>query len=121
MSWDGKIYNKYRIAHMDGTPLKGEKYFVLRLDSDYPVEAARVAAAMRAYKGEPRNCDVGTVEEQGKRFTAFCYKNRNAESCCGDCPAFNKRVPRGAECELTWAQMPYEKGVPNAEEKEKSC
>ena len=57
-----------------------------------------------------RNCDVGTVEEQGKRYSAFCYKNRNAESCCGDCPAFNKGVPRGAECELTWAQMPYNEG-----------
>ena len=54
MSWDGKIYDKYRIAHTDGTPLKGKKYFVLRLDSDDPLEAARVAAAMRAYKSEPR-------------------------------------------------------------------
>lgn len=54
MSWDGKMYDKYRIAHTDGTPLKGKKYFVLRLDSDDPVEAARVAAAMRAYKSEPR-------------------------------------------------------------------
>ena len=66
MSWDGKMYDKYRIAHMDGTPLKGKKYFVLRLDSDDPVEAARVAAAMRAYKGEPRNCDVGTA--RGRRL-----------------------------------------------------
>ena len=59
MSWDGKMYDKYRIEHTDGTPLKGKKYFVLRLDSDNPVEAARVAAAMRAYKGDLRNCDVG--------------------------------------------------------------
>jgi len=55
-----------------------------------------------------KNCEVGTAEEQGKRFTEFCYKNRNMERCCGDCPAFN----RGgfAECELVWAQMPYEEG-----------
>lgn len=51
MSWDGKICDKYRIEHTDGTPLKGKKYFVLRLDSDDSVEAARVNAAMRAYKG----------------------------------------------------------------------
>lgn len=51
MSWDGKIYDKYRIEHTDGTPLKGKMYFVLRLDSDDSVEAARVNAAMRAYKG----------------------------------------------------------------------
>ena len=61
MGWDGKIYDKYRIEHTDGTPLKGKKYFVLRLDSDDPAEAARVAAAMRAYKSEPRNCDVGAA------------------------------------------------------------
>lgn len=47
-----KMYDKYQIRHTDGTPLKGKKYFVLRLDSDNPAEAARVAAAMRAYKGE---------------------------------------------------------------------
>lgn len=63
MSWDGKMYDKYRIVHTDGTPLNGKKYFVLRLDSDNPVEAARVAAAMRAYKSEPRNCDVYTADE----------------------------------------------------------
>jgi len=66
-------------------------------------ECARAALA-----APPRNCDVGTAEEQGKRFTEFCYKNRNMERCCGDCPAFN----RGgfAECELAWAQMPYKEG-----------
>lgn len=47
-----KMYDKYQIRHTDGTPLKGKKYFVLRLDPDNPAEAARVAAAMRAYKGE---------------------------------------------------------------------
>ena len=46
------MFNKYQIRHSDGTPLKGEKYFVLRLDSDNPEEAARVRAAMEAYKGE---------------------------------------------------------------------
>ena len=72
MSWDGKMYNKYRIAHTDGTPLKGKKYFVLRLDSDDPVEAARVAAAMRAYKREPRNCDkYATHNDAMKAFEVF--------------------------------------------------
>ena len=47
-----KMYDKYQIRHTDGTPLKGKRYFVLRLDSDDPLEAARVAAAMSAYKGE---------------------------------------------------------------------
>ena len=114
MSRDGffKMYDKYRIAHMDGTPLNGKKHFVLRLDSDDPVEAARVAAAMRAYKNEPRNCDVGTAEEQYSRMFRECY-----ECMCMDCKQ-NKDLRK---CALSWAQLPYKKGVPNAEEKEKSC
>ena len=47
-----RLFDKYQIRHTDGTPLKGKQYFVLRLDSDDPAEAARVAAAMAAYKGE---------------------------------------------------------------------
>lgn len=62
-----KIYNKYKIEHTDGSPLKGKKYFVLRLDSDDPIEAARVARAMRAYEGKLRDCDVGTAEEKWNR------------------------------------------------------
>lgn len=105
MSWDGKTYDKYRIAHTDGTPLKGKKYFVLRLDSDDPVEAARVAAAMRAYKSEPRNSDVGTAEEQAKRMDAYCtsYRERIGGSWrCDNCPLCSIH-----RCELAWAQMPY--------------
>ena len=58
---DWKMFGKYKIEHVDGTPLKGKDYFVLRLDSDDPIEAARVKAAMAAYRGERslprRNCD----------------------------------------------------------------
>lgn len=97
MSWDGRIYNKYRVEHTDGTPLKGKNYFVLRLDSDNPAEAARVTAAMRVYKGRLRNCDVGTPEEQSKRFDNYCSGN------CGTCPC--NAMPR---CNMIWAQMPYE-------------
>lgn len=61
MSWDGKIYGKYRIEHTDGTPLKGKKYFVLRLDSDDPVEAAKVNAAMRAYNGEVQTSNINSA------------------------------------------------------------
>lgn len=66
-----EIYNKYRIEHVDGTPLKGKRYFVLRLDSDDPVEAAKVDKAMRAYNGELRQCDVGTIDEQYQRYHAL--------------------------------------------------
>ena len=37
-----ETYDKYKIEHTDGTPLKGKKYFVLRLDSDDPIEAAKM-------------------------------------------------------------------------------
>lgn len=108
MSWDGKMYDKYRIEHTNGTPLKGKKYFVLRLDSEDPVEAARVAAAMRAYKNEPRNCDVGTVDEQEARFDGFCMAHKEIQEpglkvCSDNCPFVKKGF-----CELHWAQMPYE-------------
>ena len=103
MSWDGKMYDKYRIEHTDETPLKGKKYFVLRLDSDDPVEAARSAAAMRAYKREPRNCDVGTVKTQFKRYRKFCKRSPFCSKCeIGDYS--------GDGCFLAWAQMPYKKG-----------
>ena len=84
MSWDGKTYDKYRIEHTDGTPLKGKKYFVLRLNSDDPVEAARVAAAMRAYKSEPRNCDMPLVVDgpadnnADKAWLVFKHRNPDA-------------------------------------------
>ena len=155
-----KMYDKYQIRHTDGTPLKGKRYFVLRLDSDDPLEAARVAAAMSAYKGEapqgnaakmrealeaikelsqdareemstahypvaeigmgalddirglakaalaalPRNCDVGTANEQSDRFDAYCKDNDcRTKPCPADRMGF-------VSCSLVWGQMPYEKG-----------
>ncbi|MBQ4385620.1 MAG: hypothetical protein II823_06870 [Kiritimatiellae bacterium] len=152
-----EMYDKYQIRHTDGTPLKGKKYFVLRLDSDNPAEAARVAAAMRAYKGElsdgngakmrealikfvrayeqtdemaniedtagaydlaraalsapPRNCDVGTAEEQTERMHENycshheCYVIPTDAEPYG-CPLYEQ----GVDCRLKWAQMPYEEG-----------
>lgn len=43
-----KIFNKYIISHVDGTPLNGNSYFVLRLDSEGEEKKA-VDAAMKAY------------------------------------------------------------------------
>ena len=54
-----------------------------------------------------KNCEVGTAEEQSERFDKFCHANINTQRCCGDCPAF--RTTRD-DCELIWAQMPYEEG-----------
>ena len=61
--------------------------------------------AKHALRRLPRQCDVGTAEEQSERFDKFCHENINPQECCGDCPAFRStRV----DCELAWAQMPYE-------------
>lgn len=116
-----EIHNKYKIEHTDGTPLKGKKYFVLRLDSDDPMEAARVDRAMRAYMENPRNCDVGSVKEQTERFGEFCENNMQYHKdmfgdgldgwdCKEDCPIgrmIDCEKAVADRCQLAWAQMQY--------------
>ena len=53
----------------------------------------------------PRNCDVGSAEEQSERYEKFCYAHRSREKGCGDCPLCD--IPC---CEFAWLQMPYEEG-----------
>lgn len=48
----------------------------------------------------PRNCDVGTAEEQFERFDRWC-NSRVIENCCGVCCR---------KCLIAWSQMPYEGG-----------
>ena len=61
-----------------------------------------------------RNCDVGTAEEQAKRWEMFCIEHHEpwkpgvpdivSKSC--ECPCFCKN-----QCNIfIWAQMPYEEG-----------
>jgi len=53
----------------------------------------------------PRNCDVGTAEEQDARYNKLCEPLRS----CGQCPVYVKS--QGVDhCEFVWAQMPYRKG-----------
>ena len=52
-----------------------------------------------ALAAPPRQCDVGTAEEQVKRYDKFC----DIHDCRSDCPLF-----KADSCELEWAQMPYE-------------
>ena len=72
------------------------------------VKCPRMVAAEAALSARPRNCDVGTAEEQAERFHSFCESNKQ----CGDvysceCCQLNSIE----DCELAWAQMPYEGGV----------
>ena len=60
-----------------------------------------------ALSAPPRNCDVGTVEEQAERFHAFCKSNKQP----GDVYSCERCQLNSIEdCELAWAQMPYEEG-----------
>ena len=64
------------------------------------MDASNVKHALSA---PPRNCDVGTAEEQSERYEKFCYAHRSREKGCGDCPLCD--IPC---CEFAWLQMPYE-------------
>ena len=56
-----------------------------------------------ALSDPPRNCDVGTVEEQLKRFSAFCMSRK-----CNECQFVSSTY---GECGVRWSQMPDEGGV----------
>jgi len=65
------------------------------------VEAHRLAT--EAMTAPPRNCDVGTAEEQTKRLRNNC--NKYKPSCIGCKYATDLQK---VNCWLAWAQMPYE-------------
>lgn len=82
----------------------GKAYCVLSWD-EFNDSQKMLRAALSA---PPRQCDVGTAEEQAQRFEKFCKKSSMSsfgasaycayECACKDCSC----------CELAWAQMPYE-------------
>ena len=59
-----------------------------------------------AISAPPRNCDVGTAEEQSERFDAHCRKHMG----CLTCPLREKDGGVPKYCEFVWSQMPYEEG-----------
>ena len=56
-----------------------------------------------ALSSPPRNCDVGTVEEQTKRMRNNCNKYKPSCKGCKYVTDLQKE-----NCWLAWAQMPYE-------------
>ena len=58
----------------------------------------------------PRNCDVGTAEEQAQRFGNHCESllTKDGSNPCTGCPCCG--VVQYGRCEFAWAQMPYEEG-----------
>lgn len=57
-----------------------------------------------------RQCDVGTAEEQSKRYEAYCAefgRHSDGSPKCIGCPLETRMMKIGGMCELAWAQMPY--------------
>lgn len=59
----------------------------------------------------PRNCDIGTAEEQSERFHEFCKRNQSPIQgmCSSSCPC--KHRPDMCHCYAAWSQMPYVRSV----------
>jgi len=66
-----------------------------------------------ALSAPPRNCDVGTANEQAERFHAFCdgHSSGIGGMCDGNCPCIED--VDGCHCLCRWSQLPYGKGGDN--------
>lgn len=71
--------------------------------------------ATESLRQMPRNCDVGTWQEQAIRFMQFCMSNSQYEygdmtiadrNCSINCPCHGCLDRKN--CLTKWAQMPYE-------------
>lgn len=69
-----------------------------------------------ALSAPPRNCDVGTAEEQNSRWHANC--GRGIPNC-KHCKVYEHAIKSGFvdeknmirfDCRFIWSQMPYEEG-----------
>ena len=76
--------------------------FLKTQNGGYEEMAKALDKAKAALAEPPRNCDVGTAEEQLKRFRAFCLSRK-----CNECPFVSSTY---GECGVRWSQMPYEGG-----------
>ena len=69
------------------------------------VQAHRLAT--EALSAPRMNCEVGTAEEQRRRFYGFCY--RQSLGSCSGC-TFRGKFWNIIGCAIAWAQMPYTEG-----------
>lgn len=84
-------------------------YEVQDANSEYgpkiSVPAQFIIDVAKSALSAPRNCDVGTVEEQYKRFKKFCFDNMGDgmnEPRCSKCPVGKSKT----SCKFDWMQMP---------------
>lgn len=76
------------------------------------IKGESLRMAKDAISRPPRQCDVGTAEEQEARMMRYC-EGRKCEEC-----QFFYGVNEGVNCDFTWAQTPYaEEGGRKREQK----
>ena len=71
----------------------------------------QIAENSAALAAPPRNCDIGTAEEQSVRMSEFCreqYKKTDGVALCSGCRFHGIE---GLDCQFAWAQMPYKSEV----------
>ena len=61
-----------------------------------------LAVIETAISAPPRNCDIGTAEEQEERHNRWCKSMKQRTKDCW--------VVGCRKCFAAWAQMPYEEG-----------
>ena len=80
--------------------------FLKTQNGGYEEMAKALDKAKAALAEPPRNCDVGTDEEQSRRYEELCYRHTCGSRCSASgCPMYEY------DCSpFAWGQMPYEEG-----------
>lgn len=112
-----KIYHEIRAYCVDYGAGESHESLVDRTVDDPPdytcyrdsiLEIDRIVEA--ALAKPPRQCDVGTAEDQNDRFNLYCDEHGrycDGSPKCNDCPLLKQMMTNGGKCEFIWAQMPY--------------
>ena len=94
--------------------------FLKTQNGGYEEMAKALDKAKATLAEPPRNCDVGTAEEQAERFRRFCGTHKPDESQFTEegellCRSTGCELIacNYGQCALAWSQMPYEEGVSN--------
>ena len=80
--------------------------FLKTQNGGYEEMAKALDKAKAALAAPPRNCDVGTDEEQSRRYEELCDRHTCGSRCSASgCPMYEH------DCSpFAWGQMPYEEG-----------
>ena len=80
--------------------------FLKTQNGGYGEMAKALDKAKAALAEPPRNCDVGTDEEQSRRYEELCDRHTCGSRCSASgCPMYEH------DCSpFAWGQMPYEEG-----------